>query len=146
LGLSLALREMAASAARRAGASMELNLAPRIDCPLRPEVEQGIYRIAQEALENIVRHAGSSTIQVELLTRDGALMMSIRDDGQGLESELGETRQPDGRQRLGIKGMRERAALIGGRLDIHSTAGEGTEIRLSVPVEESVLAPEECEG
>jgi signal transduction histidine kinase len=146
LGLPLALRELAASAARRAGAALELNLAPRIDCPLRPEVEQGIYRIAQEALENVVRHAMPFTIHVELLAQDGVLMMSIRDDGLGLESAPGPAGQSDGRQRLGIQGMRERSALIGGRLDIHSTAGKGTEIRLSVPMEESMIAPEECEG
>jgi signal transduction histidine kinase len=97
-----------------------------------------VYRIAQESLENVVRHAGASRIAVELREADGRLDLAIEDDGQGIDAESVEE-AADGR--LGIRGMEERAALIGGRLEICSTAGSGTRVALTVPLERTADDP-----
>jgi two-component system, NarL family, sensor histidine kinase UhpB len=89
------------------------------------EVELVIYRVAQEALTNALRHAHADSATVRLRCVDGRVVLSVRDDGCGLPEHAGER---------GIAGMRERALLIGADLDVHSAAGRGTEIGLSVPV------------
>jgi signal transduction histidine kinase len=133
LGLADALRELSDSAAERSGTILELHI-PEEMAELPPAVEQGIYRIAQEALENTVRHAGASTIVVSLEQRDDTLSLSINDDGQGADITALSTAESDDTRHLGILGMRERAELIGGELTMTSEGGQGTEIRLSVPI------------
>ncbi len=135
LGLILALRELAEAAAKRSGAALELSLPDRLDrCP-SPTVEQGIYRIAQETLENIIRHAGARTIRVCLEQTGSEISLIIDDDGQGVDLDALETPGADADDRFGIRGMKERAALIGGQLELSSEAGRGTSVRLTVPVE-----------
>jgi signal transduction histidine kinase len=95
-------------------------------------VEQGVYRIAQETLENVVRHAAPSTIGVELREGSDGLALRIEDDGEGMDARVLEEA---GDGRLGIRGMQERAAWIGGKLEITSAAGSGTSIALTVPLE-----------
>ncbi len=131
LGLALALQELAQTAAARTGARLELRVPDALEGCLPKTVEQGIYRIAQETLENVVRHAGAATIGVEL-QENGELRLSVRDDGQGIETGSVEEAAEG---RLGIKGMHERAALIGGTLEITSAAGAGTRVVLTVPLE-----------
>lgn len=95
---------------------------------LEPAIELAIYRMAQEAIANAVRHGRANRIGVDLERRDGALTLEISDDGVGFDP---------GRvapQRLGIFGMKERAALAGGTLDIRSTPGAGTVVRIAVPL------------
>jgi two-component system sensor histidine kinase UhpB len=89
-----------------------------------------IYRVAQEALTNAVRHAEAEHVQVELRREDGEVELSVRDDGRGF------TFDETGRG-LGIGGMRERALLVGGRFQIESRPGTGTRVRLSVPIRDS---------
>jgi two-component system sensor histidine kinase UhpB len=93
---------------------------------LESDVELVIYRVAQESLTNIVRHAHASRATVSLRAEDGAVTLRVRDDGRGLPSEL-----PKGT--AGIRGMRERALLVGGRLTIRSEPDRGTEVALEVP-------------
>ena len=95
-------------------------------------MEQSVYRIAQETLENVVRHAAPSTIGVELREAEHALVLRIEDDGQGIAADSVEEAAEG---RLGIRGMQERAHLIGGALDISSASGSGTCITLTVPLE-----------
>jgi two-component system sensor histidine kinase UhpB len=95
---------------------------------LSPNVELVIYRVAQESLTNAVRHSGAATATVSLVADAGEVRLSVRDDGSGLPAEL-----PHGT--AGIVGMRERALLVGGRLSIESRPGEGTEVRLTVPLD-----------
>jgi signal transduction histidine kinase len=134
LGLILALEDLAKAAAERAGTSLELNLPKQIDASLPPAVEQGVYRIAQEALENIVRHAGAGAIAVSLEPGDHNLTLLVQDDGQGIEPDAWPASALDNPDRLGIQGMRERASLIGGHLKISSGEGRGTTLQLTVPI------------
>jgi signal transduction histidine kinase len=135
LGLILALQELAETAAKRSGAKLELSLPDRLDqCP-SPIVEQGVYRIAQETLENVIRHAGAHTIRVHLEQTGAEMTLAVADDGQGMDTEALEAPGIDADDRFGIRGMKERAVLIGGQLEISSQAGQGTSVRLTVPVE-----------
>jgi PAS domain S-box-containing protein len=96
---------------------------------LEEELEVAVYRIAQEALANAVRHAGAGTIVVTLTVRDGRLELLVRDDGRGFNPSDG------GRaQALGLVSMRERALALGGRFELESAPGKGTIVRLECPV------------
>jgi PAS domain S-box-containing protein len=97
---------------------------------LAPEVETNFYRIAQEALNNIYKHAQASRVNVSLEPRNGDVVLIIEDNGIGFEPD----EQISIEKGMGIVGMGERAALIGGKLEIESTAGVGTTIYVSVPV------------
>jgi signal transduction histidine kinase len=81
------------------------------------------YRIAQEALTNVARHAGARTVSVTLTAAEGRLHLSVTDDGRGFDPEAAS--EGDG---LGLAGMRERAALVGGTLGVRSTPGEGVDV------------------
>jgi two-component system sensor histidine kinase UhpB len=92
------------------------------------DVQLVIYRVAQEALSNAMRHSGAGHVSVQLRQGEGGVELEVADDGRGFafaESEGG----------LGIAGMRERALLVGGELTIESRPGEGTTVRLSVPTD-----------
>ena len=134
LGLGLALRELAETAAERAGASLQLQLSEQPPDGLSPFAEQGIYRIAQEALENVVRHSGAKALSVSLQHSDGQATLQIGDDGLGTDYADASPHQAGGPRGLGIRGMRERAELIGGTLQITSEVGQGTRVMLTVPV------------
>jgi two-component system sensor histidine kinase UhpB len=99
--------------------------------PLRPEVELVVYRVAQEALTNALRHASASRADVSLAVDGDALELVVADDGVGLPEEL-----PD--DTAGLSGMRERALLVGGRLSLRSRSRGGTEVHLRIPLEEAV--------
>jgi two-component system sensor histidine kinase UhpB len=92
---------------------------------LAPDEEIAVYRIAQEALANIARHADAKRVEVDLRTGDG-VELTVRDDGCGFEP----SRPASG---LGLGGMAERARLVGGELTIESRPGAGTELSLRVP-------------
>ena len=97
------------------------------------EMKLAVYRIVQEALSNVLRHAGAERIGVRVLGRDGRVVAEVEDDGAGFdvpESVEGIDRG------LGLLGMQERASLAGGRLEIESEPGRGTTIRLLVPAPE----------
>ncbi|MFI0355927.1 HAMP domain-containing sensor histidine kinase [Actinomadura sp. 9N407] len=93
--------------------------------PLSPQIELVLYRIAQESLTNAARHSGASTAVLELIADGDGAVLSITDDGAGMD------RTPEG---AGIRGMRERALLIGARLTIRSRPGDGTRVTLRVPL------------
>ncbi len=96
---------------------------------LNETVSTAAYRIAQEALTNVARHAGAGQVQVSLKLNNGLLMLAVADDGQGFDAlDLSES---DG---LGVAGMRERATLVGGMLEVHSEQGNGTQVFLKVPI------------
>jgi two-component system, NarL family, sensor histidine kinase UhpB len=97
--------------------------------PLPPDVELVVYRIAQEGLTNAWRHSGADSVTVSLKADAETVTLSVTDDGEGMPPEL-----PRGT--AGIAGMRERALLVGGRLSIESRPGQGTEVRLTIPVDE----------
>jgi signal transduction histidine kinase len=124
LGLTLALRNLAESAASRSGATLGLELPTNLE-KLAPDVEQCIFRVAQESLENIVRHAEAQHITVQLVSENTCLILSVSDDGQGFDPA-----QVDVHKNFGLKGLRERVAMFTGELQIHSQTGQGTTVRL----------------
>ena len=134
LGLVLALKELVKTAAERAGAEPILHLPEGMEARVSPAVEQGVYRIAQEALENVARHAEATTITLRLLEGQEVLTLDIEDDGRGLEVEAGSLSEADSDSRMGMRGMHERASVIGGHLRVESEAGQGTRVSLTVPV------------
>jgi two-component system, NarL family, sensor histidine kinase UhpB len=125
LGLQSALRSLCSTAAAHPGLRVERRLELG-DVALSPEVELVVYRIAQESLTNVRRHAEASAVLVALGTVDGGLRLVVRDDGRGLPADV------DGG--AGITGMRERAHYIGGRLTVTALRDGGTEVRLDVPL------------
>jgi two-component system sensor histidine kinase UhpB len=129
LGLQSAMRSLCIATASHA----RLRVVPQIDLAgIEPsdEVELAVYRVAQESLTNIVRHAHASQALVTLQGVDGGLRLVVRDDGRGLD--------PHGHDGAGISGMRERAMLVGGRVTVTSAAGTGTEVRFDVPKPEGL--------
>jgi PAS domain S-box-containing protein len=94
-----------------------------------PVVETQLYRIAQEALNNVSKHAGAQRVDVSLERSNDRVMLRVDDDGQGFDAA---TPRSDGAG-LGLVGMRERAQLVGGRLEIRSAPGKGTVITVVVP-------------
>lgn len=96
---------------------------------LAPDAAHQLFRIAQEALANVVRHAGASTVRVGLVYGDETFTLLVQDDGRGFDACGLEGRE----ERLGLSGMAQRAQLLGGILQIDSTPGWGTIIRAVVP-------------
>jgi len=126
LGLALAVRRLAEQGAERAGFSLNIDIAVDLG-NLRPEIEQTVYRVAEEAVTNAVRHANAGTLAITLRRQDGTLILEVVDDGRGFDPS---DRREDGR--YGVVGMRERAALCGGELEITSQPGKGTGVRLTI--------------
>jgi signal transduction histidine kinase len=98
---------------------------------LHPGVDEEVFRIAQEALHNALRHAAASRLDVRLRERDGALALEVADDGIGFDPDAAEPRS----RRLGLTSMEERAAALGATLRIDSAPGRGTTISLEVPLD-----------
>jgi signal transduction histidine kinase len=111
-----------------AGFQVLIEGAPRA---LHPILRDEIYRIAREAVQNAFRHARAHHIEAEIAYESKLFRLRIRDDGQGIEPQI--LTSGARRGHWGLPGMRERAKRIGGRLDIWSRPGAGTEIELSVP-------------
>ncbi|MFL5581984.1 MAG: PAS domain S-box protein [Gemmatimonadaceae bacterium] len=111
---------------------------PGVDASLAPEAEAALYRIAQEALTNVAKHAGASRVSVTLSRADGHVRLVVEDDGHGFDVAAALARAGSQR-RLGLAGMRERAALAGGALDVESSPGSGTTVVAGVPIS---VAPE----
>jgi signal transduction histidine kinase len=126
LGLALAIRNLAKDAALRAEFNITLDIDESLpDFP--PGTEQGIFRIAQESLENIVQHAKANHVKLFLGMKTGQLQMTIQDDGVGVDLE--NMTMDD---RLGLHGMKERAAEINGRFEVYSQPGTGMNVKFSL--------------
>jgi signal transduction histidine kinase len=126
-GLQPALERLAQSFSEQTGIAVDVESALSDD-RLPAEVETALYRIVQEALTNIVKHAQASRVSVLLTRRPRSVAAVIEDDGRGFDQ--GATR--DGG--IGLIGMRERMALLDGRLDVESTPGAGTTILAEIPL------------
>jgi two-component system sensor histidine kinase UhpB len=125
LGLTNALRALVATLGRGA----HLDVTPQIDPglpSLTAEQELVVYRVAQEALTNAVRHSNAATVRFRLEAGEQEVILSVEDDGEGFASAASEG--------SGLRGMRERALLVRGRLEIDSAPARGTSVRLRVPV------------
>ena len=128
MGLSDALRSMAEDFAARHSLALEINLPEKIE-DLPPEVEQCFYRVAQEALENSSRHAHARKLALSLNHHNGYLELAIQDDGKGFNPQNGSKEEG-----LGLRGMYERAELIGAKLSIDSQERQGTTVRLRLEI------------
>ena len=103
------------------------------DARLDREAETHLYRIAQEALNNIYKHANAKNVSVILERAGGDVVLIIEDNGAGIGNVEPQKQRSQGRG-LGLAGMRERAELIGGALEIESEVGKGTTIYVRIPV------------
>ena len=133
VGLVAALRQYADVCRRQSNISIDFE-AVGLDEHRRfsPEVETAIYRIVQEALTNAMRHAQATHVDIILECRNGHLIAIVEDDGIGFDPTTINTQE-----HLGVFGMRERAAMLGGTLTIESQPGIGTTIHVEVPYEHS---------
>src|SRR5208282_2511874 len=106
---------------------------------LHPIVRDEVFRIAGEALRNAFRHAGAKRIEVELRYDERHLRVRMRDDGKGIDPEV---LRAEGREgHFGLRGMRERAKLAGGKLTVWSGLDAGTEVELSIPGPRAYSSP-----
>ncbi|EFO80487.1 GAF sensor signal transduction histidine kinase [Oscillochloris trichoides DG-6] len=127
-GLVAALQQHAQALSRREGLAIALRVVG--DDRLARGLEQPLFRIVQEALNNVVKHANARNVAVALEFGSERILLRVSDDGQGFDPEA----TPSGRGRhLGMISMRERAAEIGGTMDLRSMIGGGTEVIVSVP-------------
>jgi len=128
LGLAEALKAECERFTRQNGLPCELNL-PELPRSLPPETALGLFRVTQEALRNVLRHARAGTVEVTLRRLDDGLQLAVHDNGAGFDPTL-----KRGRVSLGLAGMRERMHLLGGELDIESAPGHGTTVLAWAPL------------
>jgi len=124
-GLEPALERLTELVAARSGLDIQLNISSHM--PLPSEHETALYRIIQEALTNIVKHAAAHSVSIVLMHTDGAVRTVIEDDGAGFDKAT--VRQGA----LGLVGMRERVSLLGGRFDVETAPGAGTTLIVELP-------------
>lgn len=132
LGLFAALRWLARSVETRAGIAVRLSL-PESDPGLGAEGATLVFRVFQEGLNNVEKHARAAAAEVEVSAEDDVLRLRLRDDGCGFDAD----RAASGDQAatgLGLRGIRDRAELFGGRFRIRSALGEGTELDVELPL------------
>jgi signal transduction histidine kinase len=139
LGTAPALRGLIDRTAATAGLQIDLDLdlayeEGRADTRHAPELESTLYRLVQEALTNVVKHAGASRVMVAVIEDDGTVQLSITDDGAGFQTDAAS----DG---FGLIGMRERVTLLGGELEFDSQLGAGTTVAARIPVQRRPTDP-----
>jgi two-component system sensor histidine kinase UhpB len=129
-GLGAALGWYAEEFFKRTGIEIDfIDEARERNRELRRDAAVALFRIAQEALNNVAKHANARRVAIAVSAEDGAMALEIRDDGAGFDPAAAEARA----SRWGMTTMRERAQAVGGRLDIASSPGSGTVLRASVP-------------
>lgn len=127
IGLSIALVNLADSFTSRTALPVDVQVPANLALP--QPLEQGVYRIAQEALENVARHAGASRVGFRVVQTANTFHMTIEDDGEGFDPMAAHEED-----HFGLRGMREWAENIGGRLQIHSSSGQGTRVILDLEI------------
>lgn len=127
LGLEPALRWLARSQGEASGLDISLDIGPLP--ALDGDLQTLLFRVAQEALNNIARHAQARSVLIRVVARGGLLQLQVADDGRGFAPELAERGGGSG-----LGGMRERLRLYDGKLEVHSVPGEGTRLRAVVPL------------
>ncbi|MFA6957189.1 MAG: GAF domain-containing protein [Thermoanaerobaculia bacterium] len=130
LGLEAALRQYSRSAGTETGLAVRFKARGFTDDRLEPAIETALYRVVQEAVANVVRHARATGVDIFVRHRGDSIMVMIEDDGVGFEERLVPLNG-----HFGLLGMRERAAALGGTLTVESTPGAGTTIVVEVPID-----------
>jgi len=131
VGLIAAVEWAAEEFEARTGTRCQL-LLPENDSGIDPDRATAIFRILQETLTNVARHAHAACVHVRLLKECRSVILEVRDDGRGATEE-----QLSASGSLGIRGMRERALLLGGELAIHGIPSQGTTVLVRIPLVES---------
>jgi len=126
-GLAIALERRLDSVERRTGIDARLGLIGDLD--LDEATEMTLYRVAEEALNNTLKHAGAHSVQVNILSLDGKVRLEISDDGCGFDPAA-----KSGTGGMGLTSMSERSAAVGGKLEVLSAPDQGTRIILEVEV------------
>jgi signal transduction histidine kinase len=134
LGLQSALRWCASRHLDPAGIAVRAEFAG-LDRRLPAQVETVVFRVAQEALINICRHAGASAVLIQGAVKNGAFALEVEDDGRGFDAARHLSPEADG-SGWGLLGMRERVEMLGGVLRVDSAPGKGTHVALTIPLPE----------
>lgn len=134
LGFAAAMQWLVEDFRHRHGIACELHVEPP-ELLLDEPYATAVFRIAQEALANVARHAAASNADVDLVHRDDAIALTIRDDGAGFDPGA-----PRKSGSFGLVGLRERAYLVGGTLQITTTLGEGTTVEVDIPLPHAPVA------
>ena len=127
-GLAPALRDLSSVLEERGGPKVDLQIDLPADKRLPAKLETAIFRITQEALTNVVKHADAEAVRITFAFGERSVLLSVEDDGQGFS----QTREPVGG--FGLIGMRERVASVNGSLDITSERGTGTRLAVEIPL------------
>jgi signal transduction histidine kinase len=128
-GLVAALTKQASALSAREGLMIEVD-GPGERLPLGPQVEEQLYRLGQEALANVVKHARASSATVRIAAKDDTVWIEVSDDGGGFDPAA------VGPEHFGLRSMRGRVADLGGRLEVTSAPGRGTVLRVEVPAQQ----------
>jgi signal transduction histidine kinase len=136
LGLVEAARRYLADFVERTGIAAELQ-SPESPARYPPELESACFRVVQEGLTNVSRHAGAATVRLEIAARPDELEVRLQDDGRGFSP-----REAEGRG-LGLHGIRDRVALLGGSFAIESAPGQGTCLRVCLPLGGATAGPKD---
>jgi len=131
LGFTKAVQACADKTAKASGLSLDIKLAD-VDGLLPPEFEVNLFRIIQETLNNVLKHAGASQVKVTLTREHALLRLVVEDNGRGFDPKLLESLAPDQRG-LGLHEIAERAKMMRGRVVIRSRPGQGTQVTVEVP-------------
>ncbi len=132
LGLYAALSRYITRTTELTGLAIDYDYIGARDLRLPPEVELCLYRLAQEAVTNVIKHAEADHASVLVFQHPNSISLLVEDDGRGFEEVTPAAERIDGG--LGMRGMHERAALLQGQLVVESTPGEGTSIRVTLPL------------
>jgi PAS domain S-box-containing protein len=133
LGLETALVNYVEDWSGRSGLEVDLHAAGLDQRRLPPALETHLYRIVQEALTNVHKHAQAERVSIVMERRHDHLLVIIEDDGRGFDQEAATTPRA-GMPRLGLLGMKERVASVGGELQVESAAGKGTSLFIRIPL------------
>jgi signal transduction histidine kinase len=129
-GLALALENLAEETAGQAGLDIKTRF--NLNCKLPSEIETAFYRIAQETLTNVIRHAEARRVEIELLQTPLGVCLRVEDDGSGFNPDevVHNLAQPH----LGLINIQERAEMLGGSIAVYSAPGAGTSVQVRIPI------------
>jgi two-component system, NarL family, sensor histidine kinase DevS len=140
LGVGPAIETLAERVRATSGLEVDLDLQLKREAMrLAPTVESAVYRLVQEALHNVVKHAAAERVGIAILEAETSVKITVSDDGSGF-------RVDDPHAGFGLLGMRERAELVGGTLTIESAPGEGTTVSATLPAGRNAAAPSPASG
>jgi signal transduction histidine kinase len=134
LGLSAAIRWYAGNLQERSSLNLKVETTGH-EKPMSPAVKTAIFRIVQEALNNVMKHGAASSVNIGLAYEASDVRVRIKDDGQGFDV-LAKNNQTGGRPSLGLVGMQERATLLNGTFFVASMPGQGTLVEVTVPYQQ----------